>query len=123
MLKMLFFILIFMHFNPLYGFNIFEPVIECTIIKVHATTTFSSIRKFPKLYQSINNNPTKSILRIAGETFLNIKPETLIKTSNFERILIANGADDFVLDLNGKPISRNGVLKKNGKLLADLTCH
>lgn len=123
MRKILIFTLIFLSAKIVYGLSIFEPSIECTVIKVHAITTFSSIKDFPKLYQSINNNPVKSTLRIAGLTFPNIKPETMLKTDTFERILIADGVDSFLLDLNGKPISRNGSLKKNGKLLADVTCH
>ena len=40
--------------------------------------------------------------------------ETVLKTGSYERILILHDTGTLELELNGKPISRNGVLKENG---------
>ena len=106
-----------------YGFGLFEPSIECTVIKVHSTAKALGQTKFPKLYQSIYNDPMTSTLIIAGKKLLGVKPETLLKTDNFEKISIIVEAKTLELELKGKPISRNGILKFEGKLLAEVTCH
>ncbi|MBL7557372.1 MAG: hypothetical protein JNM24_16205 [Bdellovibrionaceae bacterium] len=106
-----------------YGFSVLEPSIECTVIKVVSTTAAFDQSEFPKLYQSINNDPVNSILNMAGKRFLKVKPKTVFKTQNYEKISIDIENNTFELQLNGKPISRNGTLAVNGKLLAKVTCH
>ena len=106
-----------------HGFQLFEPSIECTVIKVHSTKNVLGHPKFPLLYQSINNNPTKSVLIIAGKKLPGVVPKTILKTDNFEKISIVIENKNIELELKGKPISRNGTLKLDGELLADVTCH
>ena len=109
--------------NIAFGINLLEPSIECTVIKVHFSEKMLGFAKFPVLYQSINNDPIKSRLLIGGREFPGLNPETLWKTETFEKISIHHGGGNLELELNGKPISRNGFLKENGKVLADVTCH
>jgi hypothetical protein len=105
------------------GFNVLGPNIECTVVKVHSTARVLGDSKFPKLYQSINNDPTKSDLVIAGKKLSGISPTTIFKTDTLEKISIEIEASKIELELKGKPISRNGTLRLDGKLLADVTCH
>jgi hypothetical protein len=79
--------------------------------------------KFPVLYQSINNDPLSSALFIAGKEFSKINPVSDWKTEDYEKISIHSDQDDLVLELLGKPISRKGSLRLNGKIVADVTCH
>lgn len=115
--------LLLVKFTNVHGFGLFEPTIECTVIKVVSTTTVFGIVEFPKLYQSINNDPLKSVLHIAGKKLPKVKPKTVFKTDNFEKISIITENDNFELQLHGKPVSRNGTLTANGKILAEVTCH
>ncbi len=78
---------------------------------------------FPKQYQSINNDPFDSKLVVAGQSFPLVNPKTLLKTETFERIQIDLAKDILELELEGKPLSRQGTLKINGKVVADVTCH
>ncbi|MBT7610010.1 MAG: hypothetical protein HN576_09650, partial [Bacteriovoracaceae bacterium] len=55
--------------------------------------------------------------------FTNLIPKTISKTEIFEKILIKHKSGQLELEINGKPISRNGYLKESGKLIADITCH
>jgi hypothetical protein len=96
------------------GLNVLEPSIECTVIKVNSSIPLLGFDNFPKLYDSINNNPLKSKLLIAGREFPKLNPETILKTETYERISIIHDRGTLELVLNGKPISRNGVLKENG---------
>jgi hypothetical protein len=105
------------------GLSVLEPRIECTVIKVHTSVRTLGFDKFPKLYDSINNNPLKSKLLIAGREIRNLNPETVLKTDSYERISIIHETGTLELELNGKPISRNGVLKENGVVLGKVTCH
>ncbi len=105
------------------GYDFFEPSIECTVIKVHSHIHAFGQSKFPRLYQSINNQPSKETLTIASKSLPGVRPKTIFKTENFEKISIVIGIQNFELELKGKPISRNGVLKVDGKILADVTCH
>lgn len=113
---------ILISFN-VYCFNLSEPSIECTVVKVHSTKRSFGFDQFPKLYQSINNNPLESKLFIAAKEFSKIDPVTLIKTESYERISIVSGSENLLLELNGKPISRNGTMKINEIKVADVTCH
>ncbi len=40
----------------------FEPSIQCTVVKVHSNIAILGFNSFPKLYQSINNDPITSKL-------------------------------------------------------------
>ncbi len=106
-----------------FAFGVFEPSIECTVIKVHLTRKVFGFESFPKLYQSINNDPTSSKLMIGGKEFSKINPLSTIKTENYEKIVIDSGADQLGLELKGKPVSRNGTMTVNGATVADVTCH
>ncbi len=105
------------------GLSVLEPNIECTVIRVHTSVRTLGFDKFPKMYDSINNNPLKSKLLIAGREFPKLNPETVLKTESYERISIVHETGTLELELNGKPISRNGILKENGVVLARVTCH
>ena len=105
------------------AFSPFEPSIECTVIKILAIQSVFGIGKFPKLYQSINNNPLSSKLFIAGKEFSKLNPVSYLKTENYEKISIESGGDHLGLELKGKPISRNGTMTVNGVMIADVTCH
>ncbi len=105
------------------AFNPFEPSIECTVIKVLSTKSVFGISKFPKLYQSFNNDPLSSKLFIAGKEFSKLNPVSDLKTEIYEKISIDSGRDHLVLELKGKPISRNGTMAVNGVIIADVTCH
>ena len=122
-MRRIFFIFLLLVSEPSTGFSLFEPSIECTVIKVHTTTDIMGIPEFPKLYQSVNNDPLRSILKIAGTVFPGAKPKTHLNTDKFEKISILLQNKILELELHGKPISRNGFLKVDGKLLADVTCH
>ena len=119
----IFFFLVLLCLKKSLGFTLFGPSIECTVIKVYSTTKALGFDEFPKLYQSINNDPLSSNLVIAGKKNIGVKPEILIKTDNFEKITISINNDKLELHLNGKPLSRNGTLSINGKVLAEITCH
>ena len=69
------------------------------------------------------NDPIKSILHIAGKKLPMVKPKTIFKTETFEKIFIYTENSNFELQLKGKPISRNGTLAVNGKILAEVTYH
>lgn len=105
------------------GLSVLEPSIECTVIKVHTSIQTLGFDRFPKLYDSINNQPLKSKLLIASREFSKLNPETVLKTESYERISIIHDAGTLELELNGKPISRNGVPKENGVVLGKVTCH
>ncbi len=100
-----------------------EPDIQCTVIKVHQTIHIDGFKKFPLLYQTISNEPITSRLLIAGKELLDINPKTFLRTANSEVIAINTSQFSMILELFGKPISRNGVLKINGKVFAEITCH
>lgn len=106
-----------------FAFGIFEPSIECTVIKVHSTRKVFGFESFPKLYQSINNDPSSSRLMIAGKEFSKLNPVSNIKTENYEKLVINSGTDQLGLELKGKPVSRNGTMTVNGATVADVTCH
>jgi hypothetical protein len=105
------------------AFGMFEPSIECTVIKVYSTTKAFGFDKFPKLYQSINNDPLSSKLIIAGKEFSKLSPISIIKTETYEKISISSEQDQLSLELSGKPISRNGTMMFNGVKVASVTCH
>ena len=105
------------------AFSAIEPRIECTVIKVLATRTVFGINRFPKLYQSINNDPLTSKLFIAGKEFSRLNPVSDFKTETYEKISISAGSEQLGLGLKGKPISRNGTMTFNGLTLANVTCH
>jgi len=107
----------------LFSFDINEPQIQCTVVKVHKYIKAFGFKKFPKLYQSINNNPLNSLLLIAGRKYPKLDPKIINKTKDFEQISISNGKDIIELEILGQPISRHGILKVNGKILANITCH
>ncbi len=69
------------------------------------------------------NNPVASKLFISGTEFKNTDPVSQIKTATFEKVMIPVEEQELVLELNGKPISRNGVLKLGTMALANITCH
>ena len=101
----------------------FEPSIECTVIKIIEPQPVFGINKFPKLYQSINNNPQTSKLIVGEKELLHTDPVSVIKTVDYEKLTIALNQDQLVLELKGRPISRNGTMTINGKLAAEVTCH
>lgn len=109
--------------QPTLAFDIFEPSIECTVVKVHSTRKVFGFESFPKLYQSINNDPTSSKLMIGGKEFSKINPVSTFKTENYEKIMIDSGTDQLGLELKGKPLTRNGTMTVNGANMADVTCH
>jgi len=107
-----------------FGFiSIFEPNIECTVIKVHSEIKALGFKKFPTLYLSINNKPIDSKLLIGKKKFDRLSPKTVIKTESYEKIIIKHDEGQLELELKGKPMSRNGTLSESGKLIADITCH
>lgn len=108
---------------PAKAANFFEPNIECTITKVHSSVELEKIGKFPKLHQSINNWLIESDLHVAGHRLPASDPKTVFKTDSYEEIQIPVGKVVLTLELHGKPISRNGVLKIGSQLLGDVTCH
>ncbi len=103
--------------------DIFEPNIECTVVKVLSSRAALGFSRFPILYQSINNKPLTSILIIGGHEFVNLNATTDIKTDSYEKISINTNEGPLVIELHGKPISRNGTLSLNGQVLAHITCH
>ena len=105
------------------SFVTFEPNIECTVIKVHSTRKILGFESFPKVYQSINNDPTSSKLTIAGKEFLKLNPVSNIKTEIYEKLTINSGTNQIGLELKGKPLSRNGTMTVNGVTVAYVTCH
>ncbi len=105
------------------GFGVFEPTIECTVIKVHSKGSIWGITKFPQLYQTINNDPLKSRLHIARQLIRGVIPRSIWKIDGYEKILIRDVRDSLELEIHGKPLSRNGTLKVNGTLVANVTCH
>lgn len=105
------------------AYSPFEPIIECTVIKVINPQSVFGFSKFPELYQSINNNPQISKLIVGKKELQTIDPVSVIKTDAYEKILIKEGNNEVVLELKGKPISRNGTMAINGKLAAEVTCH
>ena len=102
---------------------IFGPDISCTVIKVHSQIKILGLKKFPSLYQSIYNNPITSTFRIGKIQFDKIVPKTIVKNDRYEKIIISHAEGQLELELNGRPMSRNGTLKESGKLIADITCH
>lgn len=105
------------------AFELLEPSIECTVVKVLKQANIGQLKKFPKLYASINNNPSTSKLVISGIEYKNVDPVTKIKTENFESIVIKVEQSELILELTGKPISRNGTLKFGLIELGKITCH
>jgi hypothetical protein len=116
-------ILYFLYLNGLNAFTLFEPSIECTVINVIAPQQVFGIKKFPELYQSINNDPVASRLRVGKAELFKSDPVSVVKTESFEKIIIKHGTDQLELELKGKPLSRNGTMTINGKLAAEVTCH
>ncbi len=107
-----------------YGMGLFEPDIQCTVIKVHKQVkSVLDFKAFPKKFHTINNIATSSTLTIAGKKFNNLDPKVKKKMVGFERIEIELQNGILQLDINGKPMSRNGVLKFSGDLIGDITCH
>lgn len=105
------------------AFDLFEPSIECTVIKVNKQVSAFGFKKFPKLYSGIFNQPNGNNLKISGESFKGIRPITKFKTEVFERIQIDIGEDVMLVELHGKPLSRNGNLLVNGVEVGKVTCH
>lgn len=103
--------------------SIFAPSIQCTVIKVHSTSNILGQKAFPKLYQNISYNPIRGIFILGSNKFKNLIPKTILKTNNLERILIKYKQGQLELQIHGKPISRNGILKQGQNTLADITCH
>lgn len=106
-----------------YGINLIEPQIQCTVVKVISTVNIFGIKKFPALHQSINNDPIESTLHIGRVRLAKVQPFTMFKSKLVEIISIRDGNQQLDLELNGKPMSRQGVIKYNGAVLAELTCH
>jgi hypothetical protein len=100
-----------------------EPDVQCTIVKVHRREKLAGVKKFPSLYQTINNDPVTSRFFIAGRELQDANPETLFKSAEAETISIKTSTISIVLELKGRPISRHGDLKINGKKTAEVTCH
>lgn len=105
------------------AFDLFGPSIECTVVKVKNPIAAFGFKKFPKLYSSIYNSPNEDILKISDKPFKGVKPISSFKTETFEKIQIDIGKETLTLELSGKPLSRNGVLRVNGKDVAEVTCH
>lgn len=105
------------------AFALLEPSIECTVIKVIEPQKAFGIKKFPELYQSINNDPQSSRLRVGKLELSKVDPVSAVKTESYEKILIKQDSDQLELELKGKPLSRNGTMTINGKLAAEVTCH
>lgn len=112
-----------LYVSSAYGFSPIEPSIECTVIKVLKQQDIGKFKKFPQLYTSINNNPATSRLFIAGVEFKSSDPISQIKSEVFEKIMISVEKSELILELHGKPVSRNGDLKLGSLLLAKVTCH
>jgi hypothetical protein len=106
-----------------FAVSLFEPSIECTVIKVIEPQSVFGISRFPELHQSINNNPQTSKLIVGKKELLKVDPVSVVKTDRYEKILIKEGNSELILELKGKPISRNGTMAINGKLAAEVTCH
>lgn len=107
----------------MYGFSPVEPSIECTVVKVLKQQNLADFRNFPKLYTSINNDPVTSRLFVAGVEFKDADPVSQIKTETYEKIIMRVGKSELTLEVNGKPISRSGILKSGSIELAKVTCH
>lgn len=119
----LLFSFIFLIYVDLSAFELFEPSIECTVVSVLKQRNIGQLKKFPKLYTSINNNPATSKLVISGIEYKNVDPVTKVKTDSFELILIKIDQSELILELTGKPISRNGTLNFGLVELGKITCH
>ena len=117
------FSIVFLFCLSLSSFELLEPSIECTVVKVINQIDIDRLKKFPKLYTSINNQSATSRLVISGKEFKNIDPVTKIKTDSFESIVIKIEQSELIIELKGKPISRNGSLKFGLIELAKITCH
>jgi len=116
-------VILFIASSAASALNVLEPHVQCTVVKVHSVLDVFGIKNFPSLYQSLNNHPSEKTMHIANVSLNNIKPITTYKSETLELITIQNGSQKLELELHGKPISRQGVLKSNGVLLAELTCH
>jgi hypothetical protein len=100
-----------------------EPSIQCTVVKVRKTVTLDRVGSFSKLYQTIYNDPVASRLFVGEIELININPKVLSKTAHSEKISIQYDKTELTLEIEGKPISRKGLLKMNGAVLAEITCH
>lgn len=120
---MIFLIFLSILANANYELPVAEPRIECTVVKILSSKTKFSRTGFPKLYDSIFNDNLKSQLFIGGKEFTNLSPQRTFKGESLEKIKIMNKAERMDLEIKGKPISRNGTLSINGKLVANITCH
>jgi hypothetical protein len=120
---MKFLFILFLYCGDLMAFEVLEPSIECTVVKVLNQRDIGQLNKFPNLHAVINNKPATSKLVISGIEFKNIDPVTILKTENYERILIKVEQSELILELTGKPISRNGKLKFGPIELGKITCH
>ena len=100
-----------------------EPDVECIVIKVNSTVKLQTLGIFPKQYQSINNDALYSRLRIGKFELPEVNPVQIEESGNISRIAITMDGAKIELLLQGPPMSRNGPLSVNGKILGSVTCH
>ena len=109
--------------NANYELPVGEPRIECTVVEILSNKKKFGKTSFPKLYDIVYNDNLKSQLFIGGKEFTHLNPQRTFKGESLEKIKIQDQAERIDLEIKGKPISRNGILKINGKWVANITCH
>jgi len=120
--KLLLIILTVIVFDTL-GLGLIEPDIQCTVTKVIKAQDVLGLKNFPKKYDAIVNNGMLSKLSIRSKPFKSEAPSTIFKEGLREKILIKKDGAELIIDVKGKPMSRQGTLKINNELVAEVTCH
>ena len=110
-------------YSTCFAVQLFEPSIQCTVVKVYSTKKILGFQYFPRKFHTINNVPHTSKLSIGKKEFKKLNPRSISKTLETEIIMIDTGNGKLELKLTGKAMSRTGELKISGEILADLTCH
>lgn len=100
-----------------------EPDIQCTVTKVIKSQNIMGFKSFPKKYDAIANNGMLSKLSVRAKPFKSEPPFSILKEGLREKILIKKDSNEMIIDVKGKPMSRQGTLKINNELVAEMTCH
>jgi len=109
--------------SKIFAFGLIEPDIQCTVTKVIKSQDVFGLSNFPKKYDAIANNGMLSKLAIRMKPFKSESPFTILKEGLREKILIKKDGVEIIIDVKGKPMSRQGTLNTNNELVAEITCH
>ncbi len=105
------------------AFGLIVPDIQCTVTEVIKSQVVFGFKDFPQKYDAIANNGMLSKLAIRMKPFKSDPPYTIFKKGLREKILIKKNGKEMVIDIKGKPMSRQGTLSINNELVAKVTCH